>query len=460
MIREQVGLNSDPVKEYNDRLDKLKAWKRGEYESWAARMGRARAAGTTSRTVSSESIRRLQQDRKVLNRRYREQRVDLFREFVMRAWMIPMLLGSVDEAHRDEARERLTKWLRHLDPNFTGGAPDLPLALEAALAQGFKYAANRRQRHPHAYPGGRSDLIRQAEAVLQRSRCWYAQLSLLQALCLWELADSAGGHDHRGHAAPGRDSGRSNGHEPLQPLGGVAAVRTARRWLSMAGTVNASSGRSDARGEPARPCLHPFVAEAGDLVALALETGQPERFLWIDEKGVADNIGSRADNAGGYRRHSLWVPPSVGWSTLDSRAQRLVADVLVMLNLIERDGHPDEVEERLARAEQPGMPLPPCIRSDREPLKPGLRIGTSTPPAPGSNCLPDCKFQLCPYPPRGRVPRGEIREPFCRQQQALLPGSVRRWLPRGLRRKTPRWVGMRVRELDRFWDAMAGRTRD
>ncbi|MET9895914.1 ATP-binding protein [Streptomyces sp. NPDC006465] len=460
VIREQVGLNSDPVKEYNDRLDKLKAWKRGEYESWAARMGRARAAGTTSRTVSSESIRRLQQDRKVLNRRYRDQRVALFREFVMRAWMIPMLLGSVDEAHRDEARERLTKWLRHLDPNFTGGAPDLPLALEAALAQGFKYAANRRQRHPHAYPGGRADLIRQAEAVLQRSRCWYAQLSLLQALCLWELADSADGHDHQGQATPGRDSGRSNGHEPLQPLGGVAAVRTVRRWLSMAGTVNASSGRSDARGEPARRCLHPFVAEAGDLVALALETGQPERFLWIDEKGVADNIGSRADNAGGYRRHSLWVPPSVGWSTLDSRAQRLVADVLVMLNLIERDGHPDEVEERLARAEQPGMPLPPCIRSDREPLQPGLRIGTSTPPAPGSNCLPDCKFQLCPYPPRGRVPRGEIREPFCRQQQALLPGSARRWLPRGLRRKTPHWVGMRVRELDRFWDAMAGRTRD
>ncbi|MCZ0987021.1 hypothetical protein O1M54_17630 [Streptomyces diastatochromogenes] len=36
-----------------------------------------------------------------------------------------------------------------------------------------------------------------------------------------------------------------------------------------------------------------------------------------------------------------------------------------MLNLIEREGHPDEVEERLARAEQPGMPLPPCIRRDR-----------------------------------------------------------------------------------------------
>ena len=89
-----------------------------------------------------------------------------------------------------------------------------------------------------------------------------------------------------------------------------------------------------------------------------------------------------------------------------------------------------------------------------------MTCGTSMPPTPGSACLPDCKFQLCPYPPRGCVPRGEIREPFCRQRQALLPGRVRRLLPRGLRRKTPHRVGMRVRELDRFWDEMAKRRRD
>jgi hypothetical protein len=435
VIRERVGLNTDPVREYEDRLGRLRAWKRREYETWAADMARARSAKSLSGAVSTERVRRLQQDRKELNRRYREQRVCLFREFVMRAWMVPMLLGSVDEAHRDEARERLTKWLRHLDPNFTGGVPDLPLALEAALAQGFKYAANRRQRYPETYFGGRADLIRQAETVLQQSRCWYAQLSLLHALCLWELEDCADGR-------------------------GATAVQTVRRWLSMTGTVNAPPGRADASGGTPRRCLHPFVAEAGDLVALALETGQPERFLWIDEKGTTDNIGARADTCGGHRRHSLWIPPSVGWSTLDPRAQRLVADVLVMLNLIERDGQPDGVEERLARAEQPGMPLPPCIRAHREPLRPGLRIGTSTPPEPGLTCLPDCKFQLCPYPPRGWLPRGEIREPFCRQQQALLPGGVRRRLPRGLRRKTPHWVGMRVRELDRFWDEMARRTRE
>ncbi|MFC8094927.1 ATP-binding protein [Streptomyces sp. NPDC057301] len=457
VIRGRIGLNTDPVQEYNDRLGELKAWKRGEYEQWAERMARARAAGAPSR-ARTERIGRLQQDRRKLNEEYRRKRVVLFREFVMRAWMIPMLLGSVDEAHRDEARERLTKWLRHLDPKATGGAPDLPLALEAALAQGFKYAANRRIRHPRAYQGGRADLIRQAETVLQQSRCWYAQLMLLQALCLWRLPDTVGVHERERHA-PGRD-GHDVGREPPGALGGATAVQTAERWLSMAGTANRAPGHPEANGASPRRPLHPFVAEAGDLVALTLETGQPERFLWIDEKGVADNIGARTGNPREYRKHNLWIPPSVGWSTLDARAQCLVADVLVMLNLIERDGHPDEVEERMIRAEQPGTSsLPPCIRSDRRPLRPDLRAGMADPPAPGTTCPPDCTFQLCPYPPRGCVPRGEIREPFCRQQQALLPGRVRRCLPRGLRRKTPHWVSMRVRELDGFWQQMAGRTR-
>lgn len=444
VIRERIGLHNDPLAQYDNEIRKLKAWKKRQCDDWARKMKKERAARRPSQDALSEGIEKLQRDRKKFNREYRQQRLELFREFVMRAWMLPMLLSSVDDAHRDEARERLDKWLRHLDPKSTGGTPDLPLALEAALAQGFKYAANRRQRHPHAYPGGRADLIRQAETVLRQSRCWYAQLCLIQALCLWELPDRAVRYDDR-----------DGSHEPPPAIGGTTAVQTVQRWLSMAGTVNRAPG---VNGDSPRQ-LHPFVAEAGDLAALALETGQPERFLWVDEKGVTDNIGSRTGNGGAYRKHNLWIPPSVGWSTLDGRAQRLVADVLIMLNLIERDGHPDEVEERLVRAEQPGMQLPPCIRTDREPLRPDRPTGTLAPPTPGSACLPDCRFQLCPYPPRGCLPRSEIREPFCRQQQALLPGPVLRCLPRILHRKTPHWVGMRVRELDRFWDSMAGRTR-
>ncbi|WP_328410898.1 ATP-binding protein [Streptomyces violaceus] len=459
VIRERVGLNSDPIGEYNAKILEMKAENTREFEAWTSRMGQARSARASSPAASFEAIDRLQIEREELNQRYENQRVELLREFVMRAWMLPMLLGSVDDSHRGEARERLTKWLLHLDPAHTDGAPDMPLALEAALAQGFKYAANRRQRHPNTDTGRSVDLIRQAETVLQQTRCWYSQLSLLQALCLWRLPDRLGHHDRDGDTAGPSDDHHAS-REPLLTIGGSTAVQTVRRWLAMAGTVNAPPGPPGANGDSPRRLLHPFVAEAGDLVALALETGQPERFLWIDEKGVADNIGSRADHSGAYRKHNLWIPPSVGWSTLDGRAQRLVADVLVMLNLIDRDGNPDEVEERMARAEQSGMPLPPCLCTNREPLQPGARVGTATPPAPGTACLPDCKFQLCPYPPHGCVPRGEIREPFCRQQQALLPGRLRRWFPRLLRRKTPPWVSMRVRELDRFWHAMAARTRD
>ncbi|WP_460069344.1 NACHT domain-containing protein [Streptomyces sp. YKOK-I1] len=458
LIRERVGLHTDPVKQYNSLVRKLKGDRRRKYEAWAEKMEEQSAAGPTAPAGPFGSGASRFEEREAIDEEYLEQRVDLFREFVMRAWILPMLLGSVSASHRDEARERLAKWLGHLDPQLTRGTPDLPLVLEAALAQGFKYAANRRRLHPHADPGNRADLIRLAETVLQQSRCWHAQVSLLQALCLWELPDTSGRQEGEKGSAPEPGHEHDGQRDPSRAIGESDAVQTVQRWLSMAGTVN-TPGAPGADGDAPVPLMHPFVAEAGDLVALALETGQPERFLWIDEMGVADTIGSRIRHRSGYRKHNLWIPPSSGWSTLDGRAQRLVADILLMLNLIERDGHPDEVEERLARAEQPGMPLPPCIRTNREPLRPGTAAGSS-PPVPGSNCLPDCKFQLCPYPPRGGVPRGEIREPFCRQQQALLPGRVRRCFPRLLRRKTPHWVGMRVRELDRFWDAMARRTRD
>lgn len=55
VIRGRIGLNTDPVQEYNDRLGELKAWKRGEYEQWAERMARARAAGAASRAAPSAS---------------------------------------------------------------------------------------------------------------------------------------------------------------------------------------------------------------------------------------------------------------------------------------------------------------------------------------------------------------------------------------------------------------------
>ncbi|GAA3372021.1 hypothetical protein GCM10020367_25310 [Streptomyces sannanensis] len=458
VIRQRVGIDADPVEEYRTRIDDLKDATRKELNEWSATMH----TGSSSRTAPGENDGP-NRERKEILERYQEERVSLWRQFVMRAWMIPMLLGSVTDGHRDEARTRLMKWLGHLDPERSGGTPDLPLSLENALAQGFKHAANRRKRHPHTYQGGRVDLIRHAETMLQQTRCWYSQLSLLHALCLWELPDSIARVEQGGDAEVPQGDGSDGVPVPAgapEPSQGCAtAVPTVKRWLSMVGTVHAAALHAAGGGAAPRQRLHPFIAEAGDLIALALETRRPERFIWIDEKGVVDNIGARTSGPQHYRKHNLWIPPSVGWSSLDGRAQRLVADVLVMLNLIERDGRPDEVEDRLGRSNQPGMTLPPCVTRDRAPLHPELTVGTSDPPAPGSTCLPACKFKYCPYPPRGTQPRAEIREPFCRQQQALLPGRVRRCFPRLFQRKTPHWVGMPVRELHDFWEAMARRTR-
>ncbi|GDY50925.1 hypothetical protein SVIO_015480 [Streptomyces violaceusniger] len=127
-----------------------------------------------------------------------------------------------------------------------------------------------------------------------------------------------------------------------------------------------------------------------------------------------------------YRKHNLWIAPSVGWSTLHPRAQRLVADVLVMLNLTERNGNPDEIEERLRRATKDT--LPPCLTYDRSPLHPEHSVGRADGNEPGATCLPTCHFRLCPYPPKGGRTQTELEEPFCRQQQALLRSRFR-WRP-------------------------------
>ncbi|MFI9310671.1 ATP-binding protein [Streptomyces triculaminicus] len=450
LIRRRItDINLDPVGEYEDQIESFKRSKRDRLDRWADEL--QKASEWPKSPVRDSEENRLNEERKAILQDYRSQREGLWREFVMRAWMLPMLLGSVSDERREEAFGRLTKWLRHLDPKHAG-APDLPLSLENALAQGFKYAANRRGRHPFTYAGGRKDLVRQAETMLQQSRCWYAQLTLIQALCLWELPDKAAAS-----TGGNRKRGARHRHAPQGPP--RTAVQTVERWLSMAGTAHTPAARSAADGAASHQPLHPFVAETGDLVALALETKRPERFLWIDEKGVADNIGSRNSGPQLYRKHNLWIPPSIGWSSLDARAQRLVADVLVMLNLIERDVQPDEVEQRLSRSQNPDMQLPPCITTDRKALRPDLKASTSGSPRPGSSCPPHCTFQLCPYPPRGTRLRAELREPFCRQQQTLLPDHVWRRLPRVRRRKTPNWVGMRVTELHGFWDDMAHRLR-
>ncbi|MEU1676939.1 NACHT domain-containing protein [Streptomyces roseifaciens] len=378
-----------------------------------------------------------------------EQRLRIWRRFVMRAWLVPMVVGSVTDKHREQAKERLGLWLAHLEPRHTRShGADLTLSLEIALAQGFKSAANRRERHPQTNEEARTFLVTQAENMLAHARYWYAQMTLLHALCLWELPDRTG-------SAP------QDGSRTARPAGKAEPTQAVKRWLALAGSNQ--DPRALQPGDRTRKGdrLHPFVAEAGNLAVLALESGHPERFLWIDEIGAASKVGSSAAAPGTYRKHNLWIPPSAGWSTLHPRAQQLLADVFLLRNLTERDGQqPAELEERLVRADR--TVLPPCFTDDRHPFRPLRTVGTAGDAPPGSTCLRDCPFELCPYPAMGAQPRAEVREIFCRQQQALL----RRYRWRSylnplsyLRRKRAPWQGMTASELRKFWEDMANRSR-
>jgi hypothetical protein len=338
----------------------------------------------------------------------REQRE--WRELVTRAWLAPLLLGSASGGARERARENLERWCSLADDTKQPReGPDLRLSLEIALAQGFKHAANRRDQHPHAHADTRVYLVEQATTMLRRVSFWFTRLSLIHALCLWALSDR--------RQAPGR--GREADHKALVD-----------RWV-----VRSTEGPE-----------HPFVAEARRLAAWALETGEPERFMWIDESGILGRVGSRPANPAARRKHSMWIPPSAGWTALHPRAQQLVADVLLLLNLAERGARPRDRTQRLRNTDR--NDLPPCLAGDRTPLDPTRTVGTAGPSQPGSQCTHGCLFELCPYPPKGEKSyRAELSEAFCRRQHDLLGRTA-------VRRKTAPWQGALPGELRRFWTAM------
>ncbi|MFB6961488.1 NACHT domain-containing protein [Streptomyces sp. NPDC056309] len=383
----------------------------GEQETRQRRHGEGKVACEKREREEQRQKERRQEDEE------REMEEQQWRENVMCAWLIPLLVGSVTtHRHQDTPYEFLESWVRRvgMSPDATDAAA-LDLSLEVALAQGFKYAANRRHRHPHARPEAREYLSEQARNMLKRTRFWFTRLTLLHTLTLWDLPDgTAGTRPSLGHGA-----------DPAEQV---------RQWLA------------HPDGEPE----HPFVTAAAELCVWALETRQPERFLWIDESGVAAHVGSQTAQ-GEARKHNLWIPPSTGWSALHPRAQQLLADVLLLLNLAERGDWP---KDRLRRVQQTDRPdLPPCLTLDRSPLDPG-RTAIRTPSSEaGSNCRDGCAFELCPYPSKGLDNhRAELSETFCRHQSSLLSHS------RSLLRPRAPWQHRAdLAELRQFWERMGNR---
>jgi hypothetical protein len=350
------------------------------------------------------------------------------------AWLAPMLAGSVGASGggqpgdlAKQAFADLDQWLRHIGRyGRRSGEEDLDITLEIAVAQGFKYAANRRPAHAGVRHEARMHLAERALEMLKGTEYWFSQLTLIQALCLLSL--------------PGQPKKSADQH-------GAKPEAIVQHWLDVAGRD--STNRNQPAAVPAEP--HPFVQEAARLAVLALKTGKPQRYLWIDESGVIGQVGSRkASGATTHRQHRLWIPPSAGWTALNGRAQQLVADVLLLLSLADRGDQPPDSERRLKRSNR--CDLPPCITRYRPALAPGLTVGTATSAAPGTSCVDGCAFELCPYPPKGAQPRVEMSEAFCRRQQTLL---TRRPLSR---RKAP-WQEMRRGQLVQFWAEMADRAR-
>jgi hypothetical protein len=355
---------------------------------------------------------------------------------VLSAWLVPMLVGSTggrsdagtDRGIADQAQADLTRWLRHVARDGRRpGEQDLPIALEIALAQGFKYAANRRAQQPDLLRESRMFLAEQTLEMLKGARYWFSQLTLLHALCLLNLSEL--------------------GKQPWDRYAKPEAI--VQHWLDVAGREGGDD--ADSPGGSAEP--HPFVREAARLCVLALKTGRPQRYCWIDETGVVGQVGSRNLSGASVRRqHRLWIPPSAGWTALNGSAQQLLADVLLLLNLADRGEQPHVLERRLRRSNR--RDLPPCITSYREALEPGLTVGTAAPVVPGTSCIDGCAFELCPYPPKGTQPRSELSEAFSRRQQTLLTRSLRH----PASEQAP-WQQMKAAQLNRFWIEMADRAR-
>jgi hypothetical protein len=361
---------------------------------------------------------------------------DSARAAIVSAWLAPMLVGFMgggdvspaDKLLAQHAQADLAQWLRHMgQDDRQAGEQDLPISLEIALAQGFKHAANHRPSYPDTLREARLYLAEQALEMLKGARYWFSQLTLFHALCLLSLSEGVKQADDRRGARP------------------EAIVQ---HWLDVAGRDRRSRGQSaDATSE-----LHPFVRETALLTVEALRTGRPQRYCWIDESSVVAQVGSRNLGQGTpHGRHPLWIPPSAGWTALDGRAQQLVADVLLLLNLADRGDHPTERERRLKRSNR--KDLPPCITQYRDALEPGRTVGTAVSSVPGTSCVDGCVFELCPYPPKGIQPRVEMSEAFCRRQQTLITR------PRDPRTGRAPWQQARPRQLKQFWVEMADRAR-
>lgn len=431
-IAQEIGAGGEQAyRAVHDRLLKPRFTAQTESRKRAERTPQEKAEGWSLGTMAQRRERL--RDRERLQRQQAELEALAEKQSwhgdTMRAWILPMLVDStMMNRHHSTPRDDLERWVRIATGDSESPAatatPGTDIGLGVALAEGFRYAANRRT-------GSQSDeqarkfLVKQAEELLKRSAFWYTRLMLLQALTLWALPDDASEDmPIRGHRSA--------------PQGLV------KEWLTMGEGKNKE---------------HPLVRAAGDLAVRALQTRCPERFLWIDEAATVDRMGTDVDFPRMRRAHHVWIPPSTGWRVLDPMAQQLLADVLLLVVLRERGYRLRDLFHILDRSSREFTEIPYCMIRHRARLDPVRGVEHTL--QPGVNCTDACRLRLCPYPAKVENLRMEFSEVFCLQQRDLL----RRWQPRmwlGLRfrREAPWQRKVPVAGMRRFWDQMGQRARD
>jgi hypothetical protein len=335
----------------------------------------------------------------------------------VQGWILPLLAATTDPEEESSAKTRsvLKDWVKSAE----GG---LHLGVEGCLAQGLKFEANRLSTRRDATPPETRDfLVGLAVELLERSSWWYSQVSLLQALTLWSLDPRL----NQEHDLRGRIEGKAN-------------------------------SKDDARKN------HPFVSEAAILCLDALDAAGGtaiEKFawssyVWMDEAAIVTRVGTTQALPDTH----LWVPIAVGWLSLQPRARQLVADILMLLNLMEgpASANTEWREEQRTGVLEIGTELPHCLAHARR--RGAIHGGRKdSKGAETQGC--GCGLGLCPLQQKPASPfRGELSETFCREQKRQLRGS---------KADVPPWVAYggwallskrRTRKaLEEFWGQMEKR---